>query len=114
MSGGGWSVAGVFAVAWVVVQVGVPTVLLALGERPTPLGWQMYSATRGFPLVWVEVEGGAPEEVELSRYVPRPRAEVDYARLLPPFLCRQIPGARWVEVRAGGSEDAPAERHACP
>lgn len=117
MGGAGWSAAGAFAVAWVVVQVGLPTVLLAVGERPAPLGWQMYSATRPFPQVVAEVEGRGPEEVDLSRYVPRPRAEVDYARLLPPFLCQHIPGALAIEVRGGIRRDAgdgAVERYPCP
>lgn len=112
----GWPAAGVFAVAWVVVQVGLPTLLLAAGERPVPLGWQMYSATRPFPQVVAELEGGGRDAVDLSRYVPRPRAEVDYARLLPPFLCEQIPGAQAIEVRGGvrqGPGDGVVERYPC-
>lgn len=111
MKEGRWGAAELFAVAWVAVQVGLPVALLLLAERPAPLGWQMYSATRAFPEVRAEGPAGELRVVELDRFVPRPRAEVEYSVLLPPFLCRELPGTVAVRVRTG---DEPEARYPCP
>lgn len=104
--------AGAFVLVWLILQVGIPTVMLVRPQRPSPFGWQMYAASRGLRAVEVEDASGTLARVEVRRFIPHPRTELDYAVLLPPFLCERLPGARAIVVTRSGGDEPPV-RHAC-
>lgn len=73
--------------AVVVLQVLIPTVALVMPDKPSRLGWQMYSGLGEEP---VRVTGarGQPVEIPWSEILPKPRRpEIDWINRLPEYLC---------------------------
>lgn len=89
------------------VQLGVPSYVLLTQERPARFGWHMFAALRPGPTATAEFPSGT-EEVDLTPYIPRPRPEVDYLRVLPGHLCEQLVDAISVTVTRG--EDSATRR----
>ena len=100
---------GLLAVAFLVVQVAVPTVAL-FGPRPSRFGWHMYSALPPVPQAWIVRENGSEEIVDVTSLFVVPRAEIDYATALRDRLCA-VSGA--VEVRVQPDADAATEVISC-
>ena len=72
-------------VALLVVQVLV-AVVMALGPRPSPYGWQMYSAVPFKPDAWA-VHGEVAEPLNVDEMLVHPRVEIDYVALLRSHGC---------------------------
>ena len=89
----------------VAVQLLVPLrALVDDSDRQERLGWAMYSAHTGYPDFALEYRDGRREPIDLGTVVPRARAEVDYARDLPRYLCTRHPDARAVLVKTDAPE----------
>lgn len=75
----------------VLIQLGIPASLVGAEDQPR-FGWQMFST--GDPLPSFEVvKGSDVEAIDLDEYMARDRDEIDVTALLPPHLCKVIPGA---------------------
>jgi hypothetical protein len=106
-------VVAAFVVVWLAVQVGVPVVQHVTTDGARPFAWQMFSHHIDVPRFKVVRADGTETEVEdWQRHLGRTRLEVDFARHVPPFLCRSEPGAVAVTTyRADGS--GPVARREC-
>jgi hypothetical protein len=86
--------AAAFVVVWLAVQVGVPVLQHLTTEGARPFAWQMFSRRVEVPRFKVVTADGTETEVaDWERYLGRTRLEVDFARHVPPHLCRVEPGA---------------------
>ena len=92
------SLARIFFVVFLLIQVTVPAVQL-FRPRPARFGWQMFSAIQRPPEFRVRLRSGASLTVDGYRYVGNARGDLDYERFLPPHLCRVVWGAVAVEYR---------------
>ncbi|UJP10278.1 hypothetical protein L2X99_00710 [Microbacterium sp. KUDC0406] len=88
----------VLVVACVGLMAFGPALALA-GPRPAMLGWQMYSAQPGSPIIEIVTVDGGSRLLSLSDLVPRWRPEIDYAARVPQQLCASDPGIARVEMR---------------
>jgi len=94
--------AAAVVVAWLTVQVGVPVLQHLTTDGARPFAWQMFSRRVDVPLFKVVGADGSETEVEdWERHLGRTRLEVDFARHVPPFLCRTEPGAVAVTTYRG-------------
>ena len=92
--------AGAF-VAYLVVQVTVPVVLL-FEPRPAPLGWQMYSGVRMWP-EYSLVVNDTLADVHVDRFLVRRRNDF-VAPDLSHHICARITGATAVIERRGEAD----------
>jgi hypothetical protein len=69
-----------FVAALIAIQVVVAVVML-LGPRPSPFGWQMYSAAPPRPEGFA-IQGDEPEPIDVESWLTHARVEVDYAAVL--------------------------------
>lgn len=79
------------------VQVGVP-VAASLGEPPSRFGWQMYSGLGEVPSIKVYESDGKNRSVAFDDVTGASRAELDWKKHLPPYLCNTYPAATTVEL----------------
>lgn len=88
---------------WLVVVIQVLLPLAALTHPPSRLGFQMYSGLGGTE---VDVRDAEGERLPVkAALLPAPlRPDLPYAASLPEFLCRNVPGAATVAVRAADGE----------
>ncbi|MBA3233141.1 MAG: hypothetical protein H0T17_04205 [Propionibacteriales bacterium] len=84
LSGGG---PGVVVALVVVAQFLVPAI--AIRDPPTRFGFQMYSGLGNVTVTVVDPTGGT-REIEPSRYAIDQRAELDWTRRLPEFVCAHL------------------------
>jgi hypothetical protein len=91
-----------FVGAYLLVQVLVPGVILWAGG--SQFRWAMFETYRPVPRFLVESTDGSTLVVDLGDVVVRARGDVDYPSVVPPHLCKTIPGARSVRIEAGGSD----------
>lgn len=78
--------------------------------RQDAFAWEMFTEAAPLQIYDVETTTGSVE------YQPQDvlevlKADVDYARVLPAYLCRTVPGAIVVTVRQG---DSVIDRVVCP
>lgn len=81
-------------IAVVAAQFCVPLVALVVGDRPTRLGFQMYS---GLSELDITVEDGRGQELDVDLFdhvVATPREEIDWTQRLPQALCEEPRAAR--------------------
>ena len=88
-------------VLFVAVQLILPAIML-FTPRPSPFGWQMYSAARSLPEVVAVDEDGSERRVDVLAHVAGPRAEIDYAGRFADQACRIVDAARIRITDAGG------------
>jgi hypothetical protein len=105
--------AALFVAAWLAIQVGVPIVQRSTTEGARPFAWQMFSRRIDLPrFKVVEADGSEVEVDDWEFRLARFRNEVDFARHVPPFLCRTEPAAVAITTyRADGS--GPVARRDC-
>ena len=96
-----WLIAA-FVGAYVAVQVLLPGIVLWAGG--SQFRWAMFETYRPVPSFFVESTDGRTIVIELGDVVVRARGDVDYPSVVPPHLCRTIPGARSVRTEAAGLE----------
>ena len=105
--------AAAFVVVWLAVQVGVPVVQHLTTDGARPFAWQMFSRRVDVPRFKVVAADGSEHEVDdWLRYLGRARLEVDFARHVPPFLCRSEPGALAITTYRGDGS-GPVARLEC-
>ena len=94
--------------ALLAVQIAV-AVVVAFGPRPSPYGWQMYSATPYKPAAWA-VTAGTAETFDVDELLVHARAEIDYVGLLRDHGCDHT-GADAIRIQlADGTLDEVACR----
>jgi len=76
----------------------IPALLLLVGSKPSPFGFQMYSGYGELSATWTDAAGDV-HDVSLDDHLANPRVEVDWTASLPEVLCSRIDGAVSVEVR---------------
>jgi hypothetical protein len=90
-------VAATAIAVYLVVQFAIP--ISRIGDDARRFGWQMFS-TAQFAPEFVVVTPTGEIDIDHRDHVAMSRADVDFERLLPPHLCRVVPGAvsvRWEE-----------------
>ena len=99
-------------IVYLVLQVGVPTVLL-LRPRPQRFGWQMFTNAPVIPTVVVHRSSGRGDTVDVDRYFARRRPELTPGELdlLAPHVCRVTDDAALVEISV--RRDSPPRRYPC-
>lgn len=97
---------GVLIVAWLAIQVAVPTVAL-FHERPARLGWQMYTAVTDLPVVNVRETDGSMHSIDVRALVARERAEADFTTAIADALCRNASVAAVIVDHAGKQSERP-------
>jgi hypothetical protein len=108
-----YKLAGIFAAAFILAQLTIPLFQLTQ-PRPARFGWQMYSTVPVGSLGGVFVVdwgAGGVDTVKVADHVARVRPEMDYRRLLPPYLCQKNRSAAAIRFDRPGSYP---ERHVCP
>lgn len=75
-------------VAFLVVQLGVPLVVLT-APRPSRFGWQMFTTHAPLPAVWIEEVDGTRTPVDAEDILVHPRPEADLSAPLAAALCGQ-------------------------
>lgn len=98
-----------FIVVFVAVQVVVATVAL-FGPRPARWSWQMYSGGRPQVDFVIVRDNGTRDAVEIADYVSNRRAEIDYAEVLPAYLCQVETDAASITITPA---DTPATEVRC-
>ncbi len=93
-----------FCLVWLAIQIGVPTYGLQ-DPGNARFSWGMYATYHPIPKIDVENADGSIERDVALKFIAVARNEVDYARLLPPHICRVRPGARRILVQPWGQED---------
>ncbi|HEY1012253.1 MAG TPA: hypothetical protein VGE07_06060 [Herpetosiphonaceae bacterium] len=96
--------------AFLAVQALVPLAKL-IGPRPARWGWQMYSMATMAPDFFAVSADGAEQPLDVRPYVASLRADMDWAKALPPHLCRQLPQLAAVRFRYADSR--PGGEHRC-
>lgn len=92
----------IFVVAFLAVQIGVPTIAL-FGPRPARFAWQMYSGVRT-PASFEIVRGdGSTEDVVLMDYLGQPRGDIDLIDILPAHICEVEPDAVAIRIDPAGT-----------
>jgi hypothetical protein len=106
------AISAALGVAFLVVQLAVPTALL-FGPRPQRFGWQMFSAAPGTPTLVGRRVDGSRETLSLEPYFAFLRGDIgpSYAELLPGHICRVTPG--FVAVELHHTPGVVAAEHAC-
>jgi hypothetical protein len=114
MSGAAWTrrqrLLGVFVVAHLALQIGLPTARL-LEDRPARFGWHMFSGVHLSPTFSVALPDGSLRAVAAEDYYGNPRADLHYEEHLPAHLCRTLPRIRAVRLEYAGG---PVELYPCP
>lgn len=82
----------------VVALFAVPAVVLVIGDKPSPFGFQMYSGYGMTTASWTD-GSGVEHEVNWDDHVASLRGEIDWTTDLPEQLCDRIDEAVRVEVR---------------
>jgi hypothetical protein len=88
--------AGLVVVAVLLAIQVLVAVVMALGPRPSPYGWQMYSATPFKPEAWA-VHGERVEALDVDDLLVHARAEIDYVALLRTDGC-EFAGADAIRI----------------
>lgn len=102
----------VLSLAFLTLQVAVPTVLL-FGPRPARFGWQMFSAHTTAPAFAVEHADGSRALVDVDDYFAFRRGDLDPVVFdrLPVHLCRIDPTV--VTVYERRPAETTIEAHPC-
>jgi hypothetical protein len=106
-------VVAIFIVAFMVVQVGVPTARL-FGGRAQRFGWQMFANSGPDVIVVGQQRAGPSDTLDLKPYFAFRRGdlELSYLQRLPAHICRVSNSFEWVAVRKrDGSNVAKATCH---
>jgi hypothetical protein len=90
---------------FVAVQLVVPVRML-FEQRPSPFGWQMYTAARSLPEIVAIEEDGSERVVEVTDHLAGRRVEIDYAARFAEQACRLVDAPR---IRVIPADGAPVE-----
>jgi hypothetical protein len=86
-------------VAVLAIQVAVPAVATLHGV-PSRFGFHMYSGNERLSVVAVD-DDGADVPVDVGSLVAKLRYELDWSRVLPELVCREVPAVHHVVVTSG-------------
>jgi hypothetical protein len=86
-------------VAVLAIQVAVPTVATLHGV-PSRFGFHMYSGNERLSVVAVD-GAGSDVPIDVSALVAKLRYELDWSRILPDLVCREVPSVHRVVVTSG-------------
>jgi hypothetical protein len=100
---------GVLIVAWLAIQVAVPTVAL-FHDRPARLGWQMYTAVTDLPVVTLRETDGSTHSIDVRALVARDRAEADFTTAIADALCRREAVAAVIVEHTGTRSERPCHQ----
>jgi hypothetical protein len=84
----------------IVLQLAVPVAAL-FGPRPSPFGWQMFTAMAPLARVWTEAGDGSLAPVRVEDLLVHPRPEADLGPALVHALCGEA-DVRAVVIEEGG------------
>lgn len=93
----------VFVVLFIGFHTAVPLYQLH-APRPSRMGWHMFTAVRPVPTFEVVTAHGS-RPIPRDEWVAKVRYEADFARYVPPHLCRRYQGRAVIVRTAAGTEN---------
>lgn len=98
----GERLAAAFFVAYLVVQIAVPTWKLVRPERPGRFGWQMFAGTEVKVRFVLILDSGAEKVVDPAQFQVARRLDLVPTAEFPPYLCTRAKNGRAVRVELPG------------